>query len=675
MRYADFKLRTGSAAEAKNILEDITRQAPDYLPPRVLRMKIACAEQRDEDCTARVQDILAQDRTNYEASFEGGVASLNKGEAEKAVRDFEYLSNTYTKNPLVRYQLALAYLLRAKSGSLIDIRNALEDTERCLSDALKLDPHFEQAILLLAQLKITKGNPAAALDSLVQLIKERPQSTEAHYLLGSAYLAQQNRAKALAVYRQMSEMFPQDPQPPFHIGRILLGQGRQDEARKAFEKSIEVSADYLPALEDIVGLDIAEQQYANAIDRVQRQIDKDPKLAVPWALRAKIHLAQLDFTQAEADLLQAIALDPKLEAGYAALAQLYMATNRPEQAIEKLNAFVEKNKTVSALMQLAMIHEQLKQFTAARDAYEKTLSVQSTYAPALNNLAVLYAEQLGELDTAYDLARKAREFVPNQPDIADTLGWVLFKKGDYRNAARLLRESADQLSENPQTQFHLGMALYMLGEEGPARLAFEKAASVGNFPDKDEARRRLAVLRIDVATANAADRNELENYLRERPDDPAALFRRAEGQERDGAVDQAIKTYEKIVDSNPLFAPAVRRAALLYSRRPVDDAEAYERTVKARQAYPRDPEIAKTLGILSYRRDYFPQAVELLQEALPNSEDDRELLYYLGLAHHRLNQWSECKAVLERALASDVTTKLAAEARRALTECTEKLPS
>src|SRR5262245_30647197 len=50
MRYVDFKLRTGAAAEAKAMLEDINKKLPDYLPPRVSLLKIACAEQQKEDC-------------------------------------------------------------------------------------------------------------------------------------------------------------------------------------------------------------------------------------------------------------------------------------------------------------------------------------------------------------------------------------------------------------------------------------------------------------------------------------------------------------------------------------------------------------------------------------------------------------------------------------------------
>ena len=55
--------------------------------------------------------------------------------------------------------------------------------------------------------------------------------------------------------------------------------------------------------------------------------------------------------------LKAIEIDPKFEAAYLLLAQLYIATDRQDQAIQKLNAFVEQNKSVPALLQLASIYE------------------------------------------------------------------------------------------------------------------------------------------------------------------------------------------------------------------------------------------------------------------------------------------------------------------------------
>jgi tetratricopeptide (TPR) repeat protein len=675
LQYAEFKLRTGEVAEAKSMLEDITRKIPDYLPPRVLVMKIACAEHQDEDCSARVQNVLAQDPINYDALFQDGKFSLAKGDAAKAIREYEYLSNTYRQNPQVRYQLALAYLLRAKNASFVDSGNAVEVAEKSLDDTIKLDPRFADAVLLLAELKLRKGVPAAAVELLAPLTKERPQIAQAHYLLASAYLAQQKSEQALAVYRQMTELFPKDPQPPFLIGRMLLQRGQQPDARKAFEKSIEISPDYLPATETLVDLDLAEKQYAPAIEQAQKLIDKDPKQAQLWALRGKIYLAQHDFTRAEADLLKAIDLDPNLAPAYLLLTQLYAASNRQEEAIGKLTAFVEKNKSVPALMQLAALQEQTKNFTAARDAYEKSLTIAPNFPLALNNLAVLYSERLEQLDKAYDLAKRANEAAPNEPHLTDTLGWILFKKGEYGNALRLLQDSAAKLPDQPEIQFHLGMAHYMLGQEGPASVALQKAADASaDFVGKDEARQRLALLSIDTKAGNPGVRSELESYLRKQPNDPAALMRLGELQQRDGSVDQAVKTYEKVVVDNPLYAPATRQLALLYGQLSTDSAKAYELVTKARQAYPDDPDIAKTLGILDYRRGSFPQAVELLKQATAKRKDDPELLYYLGEAHRQLKQWDECKQVLQTALKLNLSPGLANDAQRALADCSEPAP-
>ena len=363
LRYADFKLRTGAVAEARTILENIGHQVPDHLPPRIALMKLTCAEHLEGDCAARVQNILAQDPTNYDALFQDGTLKLAKGEAVEAIREYTYLSS-YSQNPQVSYQLALAYLLYAQGASvgIVDRRKAVERAENKLDEAIKVNPRFEQAILLLSTLKINKGSPAAAVALLAPLIKEQPQAAQAHYLLASAYLAQQQGEQALAVFRQMTELFPQDPEPSYRVGTILLEQHQPLEARKAFERSVEISPQYLAAVEALVNLDIAEKQYAVALDRVQRRIDDDPKVAQPWALRGKIYLAQGDFTQAEPDLLKAIDLDPKLEPAYMLLAKLYVASHRDDEAITKLTALVEQNKTAPALMQLARGSRALEAF-------------------------------------------------------------------------------------------------------------------------------------------------------------------------------------------------------------------------------------------------------------------------------------------------------------------------
>ena len=133
-------------------------------------MKIACAEKQKEDCAARVQNILAQDPVNFEAVYQDALISASKGDTSKAIRELEFLSNSFPRNALVRYQLASAYLLSANNASEMNARNAIESAENRLSDAIKLDPKLEPAVLLFAELKIRKGSAAAAIEPLRELI-------------------------------------------------------------------------------------------------------------------------------------------------------------------------------------------------------------------------------------------------------------------------------------------------------------------------------------------------------------------------------------------------------------------------------------------------------------------------------------------------------------------------
>ena len=680
LRYAELKLRSGAAAEAKKFVEELVRDAPDHLPGRVFLMKIVCSENRDDDCAARVDSVLAQDSLNYDALFQSGLLNLGKGDLTRAIRIFEQLTGLNDQDPRVRYQLALAYLASMKDATLVASRDALERAENHLSVAVKLDPKHQQAVLILADLKIKKGVPAAAQDLLIPFVKEQPQVARAQYLLGSAYLAQQKPSEALEVYRRMTESFPQDPQPSLLTGRILLASRRPADARKAFEKSLEIFPTYAPAIELLVDLDLVEKQYATALDRVQPLIEKDSNSAQAFGIRGKVYLAQADFSRAEPDFVKAIELDPKFQGAYLLLAQLYVASNRHEQAIAKLSEAIDKNKdnqttTIPARMHLAQLQQNLKRYDAARDTYEKLLAVSPNLPPALNNLAVLYSENLGQLDKGYDLAKKASEAAPNEPHFADTLGWIEFKRRNYATALRLLQDSAIKLPNSAEIQFHLGMAHYMMGDEASARAALQKVADASaDFPGKAEARRRLEVLSIETGAVKSSDvRTKLENFLRDSPNDPVALFRLARLQEQDGSAKEAASTYEKILAGNSNFAPALRQLAVLYGQHAPDDLnKAFEISTRARQTYPDDREITRTLGILNYRRGFYPQAAEQLKAAATNRKDDADLFYYLGETYYQLKQHKECQEAMEGALNLKLSSQLTDQAKRVHADCAEK---
>ena len=105
------------------------------------------------------------------------------------------------------------------------------------------------------------------------------------------------------------------------------------------------------------------------------------------------------------------------------------------------------------------------------------------------------AEHGGNLDEALSFAEDARAQQENNPHIADTLGWIYYKKNAFLKAVSLLSEAAAKLSENPVVQYHLGMAQFKNGNRLEGKKALEAAFQLSpNFPGAEEAKATLDML-------------------------------------------------------------------------------------------------------------------------------------------------------------------------------------
>ena len=143
-----------------------------------------------------------------------------------------------------------------------------------------------------------------------------------------------------------------------------------------------------------------------------------------------------------------------------------------------------------------VIYERKGDFAKAQGAFQRALDVNPRFAPAANNLAYILLTQGGDKEKALQLAQMAKEASPDDPRVSDTLGWILYNRGVYQRALVLLKESAAKLPENPEVQYHLGMAALKVGDTETAKKSLAAAiATSTNFAGKDEARRALAQLK------------------------------------------------------------------------------------------------------------------------------------------------------------------------------------
>ena len=656
--YANFKLKTGAVEAGRQMLTEMTKQTPDYLPAWGSLAETALVRTQFDECSQLLNQMQARDPENYQAQILHARMKLLQGRAAESVAEFERLAQRFTGSPQILFQLGLAYL------STGDNAKALKN----FNGAVALDPNFDDAILWQAQLNTLRDDPDPAIKSMTQLIQRQPQLDSAYIYLAGAYAAKSDFANAIDTCRQLGRLHPESPQVPFVIGGLLLRQNKTAEARQEFTRAHKLAPDLQAPFQQLVALDLYEKKHASALMAVQDELDKHPDRADLHTLLAQVLIAQTNLDQAEAGLHQAIALNPDYRPAYMLLAELYVNSKKNDKAITELGHYLtKKTNDVPALMIFGMIQKERGNYAEARAAYERLLGINPNFSIALNNLACLYSEQFDLLDKAYETARKARALAPFDPSTSDTLGWILFKRGDYSWAVSLLQASAEKLPGEPEVFYHLGMTYYMMNDEARAANALQRAtSSTKDFSGKDEARKRLALLTLDYSQPGTNVTTLLEKRLAEQSDDPVALTHLAALYEKQGAREKAAQLYEQIIKQNSANPKSLLNLARLYADHLNNPAKALELARAAYKLAPNDVEIAHVLGRLVFGAGQFKWALTLLQQGDARQSADAGLLYDLALAHYSMGQASEAEATMHDALLANPNFGRAKEASQFL---------
>ena len=85
-----------------------------------------------------------------------------------------------------------------------------------------------------------------------------------------------------------------------------------------------------------------------------------------------------------------------------------------------------------------------------------------------NNYAALL-QKMGDLPAAAVEAAAAYKISPQDPLVADTLGWILVQQGQIDAGLRHLREARLRSPENHEIRFHLAFALTKIGRKSEAK--------------------------------------------------------------------------------------------------------------------------------------------------------------------------------------------------------------
>jgi tetratricopeptide (TPR) repeat protein len=225
-------------------------------------------------------------------------------------------------------------------------------------------------------------------------------------------------------------------------------------------------------------------------------IHSNPQWAPGYVTLGTLQAMAGQFDDADVSLRKALELDTNLMTAQLSLADVQLAEGKLDQAMEGLSKLAQQHSNFApAQVQMGQISEIKQDWTSAASYYSKALAISPDDVVAKNNLAWVYAEHGGNIDVALKLAQEAKEMAPDNPDVSDTLGWILLKKQHYATAAQLLGDCVRRRPEKASFRYHLGVAYYYLGQKPQAEQALQAALRLDpNFSNAEDAKKILVTL-------------------------------------------------------------------------------------------------------------------------------------------------------------------------------------
>ncbi len=443
----------GNTAAAIEVLDDILKDDPDNEEALFLMGSLYAQSQKFQKAIPTLEKAASQKGTrSFMAHYYLGKIYQAKGEQDKALEEFSKAAAANPRFTPVFVDLAEIYEQRH------DTENALRMWQRVLQN----DPGNSRAAIRTIELLIKTGQIDQASTLLDRLNMTKADLTALRFKVALIYMQNNKPDMALDILLPLSEKHPDDSRILFYTALAQEENGEIDQAIKTL-KAIKGN--------DMIGTE--------ATVRIAFLLSKEDR---NW--------------EAVTFLKKRLEERPGNPQILLALSRIYDQTGQTSTAITLLEDSVKKgvaNKEI--YMQLAMLCEKLHEIDKALGWAQKALEIDNEYVPALNFIGYTWAEQGKNLKKAEEMIKKALSHQKEDGYIIDSLGWVYYAQGRYREAVQELEKAHKLVPNDPTIAEHLGDALIKSQKYYKALKIYRKAVEL----EKDKRKRHRLQKKVRMA--------------------------------------------------------------------------------------------------------------------------------------------------------------------------------
>jgi tetratricopeptide (TPR) repeat protein len=473
MALAELDALDGDFTAASQLLEKLISGAASPADANTARAKLAALQLGRKNLPAAealIADMLRTDSHNPDALKLRASIRIDHGQFDDAIADLRQALNDQPQSPELMTLLGLAY---ERSGS-IDL------AEKQLASATKASGFSPSVGLNYVAFLSRRGNLSAAEDVLTELVNRNPRNIDVLASLARVRLTRQNWIGAEQVAETIKRLGAQGDTAEQIKAAALAGEKKFDQSISLLEDAYASHKGAVQPMYALVRAYVQNKQLDRAESFLQNVLTASPDNSEALVLLGSVQLGKNQQDQAVKTFKRAIELAPKNGDGYFALARFYLSQKNSDEALKTLQAGLHEAPENSTLrMELAGTLELRGDFEGAITQYEAMLKDQPGSLVAANNLASLLSDHRTDkesLERAYKIALPLTG--SPVPNFKDTLGWINYRRGDYRNAIPLLEDAAKAMPNAALVHYHLGMSYLAAGENEKGVEQVKKASAL-----------------------------------------------------------------------------------------------------------------------------------------------------------------------------------------------------
>ena len=672
MNMASIAMAAGKLDEARKYVDSMRKYSPSSPIGNYFLGLIEFRQRNYKAADEAVQRVLKKLPNYIPAKALSGAVAFNLGSYEQAIQQLQDVVPLYPKSIYFRKLLARALLKDGKAQQSLDTLKPLNDiasadtgllaliaeayyqngelakAKRYFEVAAKRNPKDSKVRAGLGMARLATGETERAIADLESAVKEG--DSDARLYLISSLLSARQFDTAYGVITQLEKEHSKDDPNLLNIkGTIQLARGKLGDARKAFERALEVSPGYFPATMNLASLDMAQKHYPAARARYEKILEKEPSNIQAMMGLAKLETLSGNQGDAVTWLEHAKSLQPKAFDPNFALGRIFIQQHDYSKAIAVLrDALSAQPQHPEALNMLAYSQLQAGQSSNAIATYTKLTSLYPKSAQALYGLGVAQAAAGNQAGAIVSL-QQTLELQPDFPDAIATLVNLQTATGQTGDALKVAAQ-AQRLYPKRAFGSLLEGDIYMAGKKfAQAVHAYQAAFKLEKHADV--LKRLHNALRLNKQNSQAD--GVLANWLKDHPDDIQIRLFYADSAIKQGHYGPAIDQYRQVLQQQPNNLNVMHNMVWCYQQQH-DRAKALQVAEQAYKVKPDAPVGMVDLAglLLDGQGTDGGRAVKLLEKARDLAPSEPETRYLLAKAYIKTGDKNSARTELGQLLRS-----------------------